>query len=36
MRLSGRTCPPTGPGFLRRLVAYAVRAGYLVPDPELI
>lgn len=35
-QLSGRTCPPTGPGFLRRLVAYAVRAGYLAPDPDLI
>jgi len=35
-RLSGRICPPTGSGFLRRLVSYAVRAGYLIPDPDLI
>lgn len=34
--LSGRRCPPTGPGFLRRLVDQAVRAGYLVPDAALL
>lgn len=34
--LSGRTCPPTGPGFLARLVSAAVRVGYLVPDPSLV
>lgn len=31
--LSGRICPPTGPGFLRRIVDYATRAGYLRPNP---
>jgi hypothetical protein len=30
--LSARTCPPTGPEFLRRIVAYAVSTGYLRPD----
>ena len=30
--LSGRMCPPTGPGFLRRIVDYAARAGYLRPS----
>jgi 2-alkyl-3-oxoalkanoate reductase len=29
--LSGRICPPTGPSFLRRIVEYAARAGYLRP-----
>ncbi|SEF12618.1 Male sterility protein [Rhizobiales bacterium GAS191] len=30
--LSGRMCPPTGPRFLRRIVDYAARAGYLRPN----
>ncbi|SDR58819.1 Male sterility protein [Rhizobiales bacterium GAS113] len=30
--LSGRICPPTGPSFLRRIVDYAARAGYLRPN----
>lgn len=30
--LSARTCPPTGPEFLRRIVDFAARAGYLRPD----
>ncbi len=30
--LSGRVCPPTGPGFLRRIVDYATEAGYLRPN----
>ena len=30
--LSGRVCPPTGPGFLRRVVEYATAAGYLRPN----
>jgi nucleoside-diphosphate-sugar epimerase len=30
--LSGRICPPTGPSFLRRIVDYAAKAGYLRPD----
>ena len=30
--LSGRICPPTGPSFLRRIVEYAARAGYLRPN----
>ena len=29
--LSGRACPPTGTEFLRRIVDYASRAGYLRP-----
>jgi 2-alkyl-3-oxoalkanoate reductase len=29
--LSERTCPPTGPKFLRRIVDFAVSAGYLRP-----
>src|SRR5260370_21547002 len=30
--LSGRVCPRTGPSFLRRIVDYAARAGYLRPN----
>lgn len=30
--LSGRVCPPTGPGFLRRIIDYATAAGYLRPN----
>jgi 2-alkyl-3-oxoalkanoate reductase len=30
--LSGRVCPPTGHGFLRRIVEYATAAGYLRPN----
>jgi nucleoside-diphosphate-sugar epimerase len=30
--LSGRVCPPTGHGFLRRVIEYATAAGYLRPD----
>lgn len=30
-RLTGRGCPPTGHGFLRRIVDYAAKAGYLHP-----
>lgn len=32
LALSGRACPPTGPGFLRRVVEYARAAGYLRPN----
>lgn len=32
--LSGRVCPPTGHGFLRRIVEYATVAGYLRPSAE--
>ena len=31
--LTGRACPPLGVPFLRRLVAYCVSAGFLVPPP---
>ncbi len=31
--LSGRVCPPTAHGFLRRLMEYATAAGYLTPKP---
>lgn len=31
--LSGRSCPPTGPGFFRRIVNYASAAKYLRPKP---
>ncbi len=34
--LSGRGCPPTGAGFLRRIVDYAASAGYMNPDPDLV
>ena len=30
--LSGRICPPTGASFLRRVVEYAARAGYIRPN----
>jgi len=30
--LSGRVCPPTGHGFLRRIVEYATAAGYIRPN----
>ena len=32
--LSGRICPPTGHGFLRRVVEYATAAGYLRPNTD--
>ena len=32
--LSGRVCPPTGHGFLRRVVEYATAAGYLRPNTD--
>jgi nucleoside-diphosphate-sugar epimerase len=34
LALSGRACPPTGPGFLRRIVEYARAAGYLRPHND--
>ena len=34
--LSGRVCPPTGIGFLRRVVDYATAAGYLRPNTDRI
>jgi 2-alkyl-3-oxoalkanoate reductase len=34
LALSGRACPPTGPGFLRRVVEYARSAGYLRPHDD--
>lgn len=35
-QLSGRTCPPTGADFLRRIVDYAGSAGYMRSDPDLL
>ena len=32
-RLSGRVCPPTGAAYLRRLLGFATRSGYLRPYP---
>src|SRR5262249_62261517 len=32
--LSGRVCPPTGHGFLRRVVEYATTSGYLRPNTD--
>jgi 2-alkyl-3-oxoalkanoate reductase len=32
--LSGRACPPTGHGFLRRVLAYATAVGYLRPNAD--
>ena len=34
LALSGRACPQTGPGFLRRVVGYARAAGYLRPHND--
>lgn len=36
LTLSGRACPPTGPGFLRRVVEYARAAGYLHPHNDTV